>query len=95
MPVIQTLVDGDGLFSLFKPKLSSINLHNAGRGSCCTIQRANLRRAKLDPSAQHGVRKFSDLTPEEFKRHHLGSSQEPGEVLAKLIISARNEAELE
>ncbi|XLR42810.1 hypothetical protein S83_027470 [Arachis hypogaea] len=26
---------------------------------------ANLWRAKLDPSAEHGVRKFSDLTPEE------------------------------
>lgn len=38
--------------------------------------KANLRRAsrhqKLDPSAVHGVTQFSDLTPAEFRRNHLG-----------------------
>ncbi|XP_030443235.2 probable cysteine protease RD19B [Syzygium oleosum] len=40
------------------------------------VFRANLRRArrhqKLDPSAVHGVTQFSDLTPSEFRRAHLG-----------------------
>ncbi|KAL3734210.1 hypothetical protein ACJRO7_023541 [Eucalyptus globulus] len=40
------------------------------------VFKANLRRArlhqKLDPSAVHGVTKFSDLTPEEFRRQFLG-----------------------
>lgn len=28
--------------------------------------------AKLDPTAEHGVTKFSDLTPAEFERQFLG-----------------------
>ncbi|MQL36396.1 hypothetical protein EI006_26750, partial [Escherichia coli] len=30
------------------------------------------KHAKLDPSAVHGVTKFSDLTPSEFRRQFLG-----------------------
>ncbi|KAF5199330.1 Cysteine proteinase [Thalictrum thalictroides] len=41
-----------------------------------SVFKSNLRRAKrhqsLDPSAIHGVTQFSDLTPAEFKRNHLG-----------------------
>ncbi|XP_043712255.1 cysteine protease RD19A-like [Telopea speciosissima] len=37
---------------------------------------ANLRRArrhqKIDPTAVHGITQFSDLTPKEFRRNHLG-----------------------
>ncbi|KAI5353781.1 hypothetical protein L3X38_006675 [Prunus dulcis] len=40
------------------------------------VFKANLRRAKrhqgLDPTAVHGVTKFSDLTPSEFRRNFLG-----------------------
>ena len=40
------------------------------------VFKANLRRAKihqkLDPSAEHGVTKFSDLTPAEYRRNFLG-----------------------
>ena len=40
------------------------------------VFKANLRRAKrhqkLDPNAVHGVTKFSDLTPGEFRRKFLG-----------------------
>ena len=40
------------------------------------VFKANLRRAmrhqKLDPSAVHGITKFSDLTPAEFRRKYLG-----------------------
>ncbi|XP_050388312.1 cysteine proteinase 15A-like [Argentina anserina] len=40
------------------------------------VFKANLRRAKrhqgLDPTAVHGVTKFSDLTPKEFRRNFLG-----------------------
>ncbi|XP_020594882.1 cysteine proteinase 1-like, partial [Phalaenopsis equestris] len=43
------------------------------------IFKANLRRAmrhqKLDPSAVHGITKFSDLTPAEFRRKYLGVRQ--------------------
>ncbi|RVX15015.1 Cysteine protease RD19A [Vitis vinifera] len=41
-----------------------------------SIFKANLRRAKrnqlLDPSAVHGVTRFSDLTPAEFRQNYLG-----------------------
>ncbi|PIA55929.1 hypothetical protein AQUCO_00700326v1 [Aquilegia coerulea] len=41
-----------------------------------SVFKSNLKRAKrhqsLDPSAIHGVTQFSDLTPAEFKRNHLG-----------------------
>ncbi|XP_006665032.3 cysteine proteinase 1 [Oryza brachyantha] len=41
-----------------------------------SVFKANLRRARrhqlLDPSASHGVTKFSDLTPAEFRRTYLG-----------------------
>ncbi|MQL46445.1 hypothetical protein EI019_24840, partial [Escherichia coli] len=41
-----------------------------------SVFKDNLRRAKrhqlLDPSAVHGVTKFSDLTPKEFRRTYLG-----------------------
>ncbi|KAG7966722.1 hypothetical protein I3843_08G063000 [Carya illinoinensis] len=40
------------------------------------VFKSNLRRAKrhqkLDPGALHGVTKFSDLTPAEFRRNFLG-----------------------
>jgi len=41
-----------------------------------SVFKANMRRARrhqlLDPSAEHGVTKFSDLTPAEFRRTFLG-----------------------
>ncbi|RLM73545.1 cysteine proteinase 1-like [Panicum miliaceum] len=41
-----------------------------------SVFKANLRRARrhqrLDPTAVHGVTKFSDLTPAEFRRQFLG-----------------------
>jgi cathepsin F len=47
---------------------------------------ANLRRARrhqrLDPSAVHGVTKFSDLTPAEFRDHFLGLRRSRGGLLA-------------
>lgn len=46
------------------------------RGYRFNVFKANLRRAmrhqKLDPSAVHGITKFSDLTTAEFRRKHLG-----------------------
>ncbi|KAK8938214.1 Cysteine proteinase 1 [Platanthera guangdongensis] len=43
------------------------------------VFKANLRRAirhqELDPSAVHGITKFSDLTPAEFRRNYLGIRQ--------------------
>ncbi|KAK9992458.1 hypothetical protein SO802_027443 [Lithocarpus litseifolius] len=45
------------------------------RGREFGVFKVNLRRAKvqqkLDPSAEHGVTKFSDLTPAEFRRNFL------------------------
>ncbi|EHA8586667.1 putative Cysteine protease RD19A [Cocos nucifera] len=41
-----------------------------------SVFKANLRRAqrhqRLDPTAVHGITKFSDLTPAEFRRNYLG-----------------------
>ncbi|XP_074286207.1 cysteine proteinase 15A-like [Silene latifolia] len=44
-----------------------------------SVFQANLRQAeinqKLDPTAKHGVTRFSDLSPDEFRKEYLGLSK--------------------
>ncbi|CAD6251041.1 unnamed protein product [Miscanthus lutarioriparius] len=60
-----------------------------------SVFKANLRRARrhqlLDPSAEHGVTKLSDLTPAEFRRTYLGLRKSRRALLRELGESA-NEA---
>ncbi|KAF8020280.1 hypothetical protein BT93_G0858 [Corymbia citriodora subsp. variegata] len=77
-------VTGDGAeplsdhhhFSLFKRRFGRSYGSQEEHDYRFGVFRANLRRArrhqKLDPSAVHGVTQFSDLTPSEFRRTHLG-----------------------
>ncbi|XP_060196260.1 probable cysteine protease RD19C [Lycium barbarum] len=63
-------------FSLFKSKFNKIYATQEEHDHRFKVFSANLRRARrhqlLDPSAEHGVTKFSDLTPSEFRRTYLG-----------------------
>ncbi|KNA09690.1 hypothetical protein SOVF_150630 [Spinacia oleracea] len=63
-------------FSLFKSKFNKRYSSQEEHDLRFSIFRANLRRAKrhqaIDPTAVHGVTKFSDLTPKEFQEQYLG-----------------------
>lgn len=63
-------------FSLFKTKYDKSYSDQKEHDYRFSVFKSNLLRAKrnqlLDPSAEHGVTQFSDLTPEEFKQRFLG-----------------------
>lgn len=84
-PLIQQVVSGgdDDLllhaehhFSNFKAKFGKSYGSKEEHDYRLGVFKSNLRRAKihqkLDPNAVHGVTKFSDLTPAEFRRNFLG-----------------------
>ncbi|KAF4367816.1 hypothetical protein F8388_016639 [Cannabis sativa] len=66
----------DHHFSLFKTKFGKSYASQEEHDYRFEVFKANLRRARrhqrLDPSANHGVTRFSDLTPAEFRRTFLG-----------------------
>ncbi|XAR61697.1 Cathepsin F [Bertholletia excelsa] len=70
------LLNAEHHFSLFKSKYGKAYVTKEEHDYRFSIFKANLRRARrhqrLDPSAVHGVTKFSDLTPTEFRRTYLG-----------------------
>ena len=78
----QVVPEGDDLlttehqFGVFKAKFGKTYSTPAEQDYRFRVFEANLRRAKkhqlLDPSAEHGVTRFSDLTPDEFRRSYLG-----------------------
>ena len=59
-----------------------------------SVFKANMRRARrhqlLDPSAEHGVTKFSDLTPAEFRRTFLGLKTSRRSFLREMAGSAHD-----
>lgn len=70
------LLNAEHHFSLFKSKFGKIYASEEEHDHRFKVFKANLRRARrhqlLDPSAEHGITKFSDLTPSEFRRTYLG-----------------------
>ena len=70
------ILNAENHFSLFKSKYGKTYATQEEHDYRFSVFKANLRRAKrhqlLDPSAVHGVTKFSDLTPAEFRRNFLG-----------------------
>ncbi|CAL5383514.1 unnamed protein product [Camellia sinensis] len=70
------LLNADHHFSLFKTKYGKSYATQEEHDYRLGVFKSNLRRAKrhqiLDPSAVHGVTKFSDLTPAEFRHKFLG-----------------------
>lgn len=70
------LLNADHHFSLFKAKFGKSYSDEKEHDYRFSVFKANLLRAKrnqlLDPSAEHGVTQFSDLTPSEFKQRYLG-----------------------
>lgn len=70
------LLNAEHHFSNFKAKFGKTYATREEHDYRFGVFKANLRRAKLyqnlDPSAVHGVTKFSDLTPSEFRRQFLG-----------------------
>ncbi|KAJ1270278.1 hypothetical protein BS78_06G042000 [Paspalum vaginatum] len=85
-PLIEQVV-GDGAddelelnaeahFASFVRRFGKAYRDEAERAHRMSVFKANLRRAqrhqRLDPTAVHGVTRFSDLTPGEFRRQFLG-----------------------
>ncbi|KAJ8446347.1 hypothetical protein Cgig2_005878 [Carnegiea gigantea] len=72
----EMLLNADHHFSLFKAKFNKKYGSQEEHDRRFAIFKANLRRAKrhqrFDPDAVHGVTKFSDLTPKEFRQKFLG-----------------------
>ncbi|RVX16588.1 Cysteine protease RD19A [Vitis vinifera] len=78
----QVVPEGDDLlsaehqFGLFKAKFGKTYSTVEEHDYRFSVFEANLRRARrhqlLDPSAVHGVTRFSDLTPDEFRGDYLG-----------------------
>ncbi|KAK1399287.1 Cysteine proteinase [Heracleum sosnowskyi] len=70
------LLNADHHFSLFKTKYAKSYSDQKEHDYRFSVFKSNLLRAKrnqlLDPSAEHGVTQFSDLTPEEFGQRYLG-----------------------
>ncbi|KAM3304601.1 putative cysteine protease RD19C [Capsicum chacoense] len=70
------LLNAEHHFSLFKSKFGKIYATQEEHDHRLKVFKANLRRARrhqlLDPTAEHGITKFSDLTPLEFRRTYLG-----------------------
>ncbi|WP_411025861.1 hypothetical protein, partial [Salmonella sp. s57402] len=70
------LLNADHHFSLFKSKFGKAYSTQEEHDYRLSVFKSNLRRAMrhqaADPSAVHGVTKFSDLTPAEFQRSYLG-----------------------
>ncbi|XP_022772697.1 cysteine proteinase 15A-like [Durio zibethinus] len=70
------LLNAEHHFTLFKSKFGKTYATQEEHDYRLGVFKANLRRAKrhqlLDPTAIHGVTKFSDLTPSEFRRQFLG-----------------------
>ncbi|XP_039069973.1 cysteine protease RD19A-like [Hibiscus syriacus] len=70
------LLNAEHHFTLFKSKFGKTYATKDEHDYRLGVFKANLRRAKrhqlLDPTAFHGVTKFSDLTPSEFRHKFLG-----------------------
>ena len=70
------LLNAEHHFTLFKSKFGKKYATPEEHDYRLSVFKANLRRAKrhqlLDPTAEHGVTKFSDLTPSEFRKTYLG-----------------------
>ncbi|KAK6245484.1 hypothetical protein SCA6_008574 [Theobroma cacao] len=70
------LLNAEHHFTLFKSKYGKTYATQEEHDYRLGVFKANLRRAKrhqlLDLTAVHGVTKFSDLTPLEFRRQFLG-----------------------
>lgn len=72
----ESLIHADTHFTIFKKKFGKSYDTPQEHDHRFSIFKSNLRRAirhqKLDPSAAHGVTRFSDLTPREFRNQFLG-----------------------
>nr|BAF03553.1 cysteine proteinase CP2 [Phaseolus vulgaris] len=70
------LLNAEHHFSTFKAKFGKTYATKEEHDHRFGVFKSNMRRARLhaqlDPSAVHGVTKFSDLTPAEFHRKFLG-----------------------
>ncbi|KAK4490295.1 hypothetical protein RD792_000962 [Penstemon davidsonii] len=73
---VDQLLHADHHFSLFKAKYGKTYANQEEHDYRFSVFKANLRHARrhqlLDPSAVHGVTKFSDLTSDEFEKSYLG-----------------------
>ncbi|VFR03613.1 unnamed protein product [Cuscuta campestris] len=93
-----SLLNADHHFSLFKSKYGKSYATQEEHDYRLSVFKANLRRSRrhqlLDPSAVHGVTKFSDLTPNEFRRTYLGIDTRRSNKLKLKLPSHAQEAKI-
>ncbi|KAG9148986.1 hypothetical protein Leryth_010597 [Lithospermum erythrorhizon] len=81
-------------FTLFKTQFKKTYATQQEHDHRFNVFKANLRRAtrhqKLDPSAQHGITKFSDLTPKEFRKSFTGMHKKKSKIGLGLPADANN-----
>ncbi|OEL24959.1 Cysteine proteinase 1 [Dichanthelium oligosanthes] len=69
-------LNAEAHFASFVRRFGKSYRDDGERAHRMSVFKANLRRARrhqrLDPTALHGVTRFSDLTPAEFRRQFLG-----------------------
>jgi cathepsin F len=80
------LLNAEAHFATFVQRFGKSYRDADERAHRLSVFAANLRRARrhqrLDPSAVHGVTKFSDLTPAEFRARFLGLRKSRAGLLA-------------
>ncbi|AES89347.2 putative cathepsin F [Medicago truncatula] len=98
-PIIQQVVDKGGAehqFNEFKQRFGKVYSSKDEHDYRFNVFKSNLHRAKrhviMDPSATHGVTRFSDLTPREFRNSILGLKGVglPRHAKAAPILSSEN-----
>ncbi|KAL9245580.1 hypothetical protein vseg_019215 [Gypsophila vaccaria] len=86
------ILNADHHFSVFKAQFKKQYSSQEEQEHRLGVFKSNLRRAKrhqaLDPSALHGITKFSDLTPKEFKNKYLGLKRGTSRNKLKLLAHA-------
>lgn len=87
-----TTLGAEAQFETFKSTFGKSYADEEEHSRRFKIFKANLRRAQrhqqLDPTAEHGLTKFSDLTPSEFKKTYFGLKKGARSKLKQVLSSA-------
>ncbi|KAJ4751947.1 Cysteine proteinase [Rhynchospora pubera] len=89
---VSTTLGAEAHFEIFKTTFGKSYADEEEHDRRFKIFKANLRRAQqhqlLDPTAEHGITKFSDMTPAEFRRTYLGLKKGASKSLKRVLSSA-------
>lgn len=89
---VSTTLGAEAQFEIFKTTFGKSYGDEDEHDRRFKIFKSNLRRARkhqlLDPSAEHGITKFFDMTPAEFHRTYLGLNKGAAKSLKRVLKSA-------